>query len=867
MSSDASLSDPPANGHTVDMFDSVVPRNYSASVFVPSTAAPAILRARSTSDSLPWDSSEGGGVATYLPAPPSPALQTATPPPRRAGGKKVALQIPPVLGSSVGALNSNSLDSPGAPLLSQGEGSDDPYTANISSSGYIRTDDADLGVRVSSDSAEGGEDEGEGEDDGDVPSYQPPPVSHAHKLGQWMATGICGNDITSSTLYVTGLCVADSGVWAPVCLLMVVVTLYLFRKIYGEAVTALPLNGGAYNVLLNTGPKSTAAVAACLTILSYVATAVVSGSEAIHYLNILWTGLNVTAGTIVLLAAFAFLNLMGITDSARVAFAIFSTHMVTLTLLSVTTIIYLGQHGVGMLRENYYFEFQPVFWRSIVYGFSSAMLGVSGFESSANFVEEQKDGVFVKTLRNMWVAVSIFNPLLAFLALCTMRQDFMAEPDNQPTVLAEMGRITGGEWLQKLVCVDAFLVLSGGVLTSFVGVAGLCRRLALDRCMPQFLLAENSWRRTNHWIILGFFAICSSMYLILSGDVDSLANVYSISFMSVMALFAVGNMLLKYKRGKLRREVQAPWSHVFAAFAMVLFSLTGLLLKDPSILVVWFLYFLVTGGLMATMFFRVQTLKLLYTALRSLCGARAPRCLERIHRTIQGISGQGIGFFAKSGRLSVLNKAILYVRNNEDCAWIRIIHVYESEDKIPPKLLRNVKILDEMYPKLKIDVVLVPGTFSGEVIDYLSHQLQIPKVGHEPSWLGAASCRCVAHVSHSFLSLLSFLLSEPDVHHISEGGLRAQARDARRCATHYALRGGDAVRRRWRCDRCAMTQTGRKKTAAHLVTMRRQRKVAHPGAALEKNGFKSRYDPYISQRSPTSSTLALDRCEAWTVRT
>ena len=45
------------------------------------------------------------------------------------------------------------------------------------------------------------------------------------------------------------------------------------------------------------------------------------------------------------------------------------------------------------------------------------MLGVSGFESSANYVEAQKPGVFRLTLRNMWLAVIIFNPLIALLAL------------------------------------------------------------------------------------------------------------------------------------------------------------------------------------------------------------------------------------------------------------------------------------------------------------------------------------------------------------------------------------------------------------------------------------------------------------------
>lgn len=44
---------------------------------------------------------------------------------------------------------------------------------------------------------------------------------------------------------------------------------------------------------------------------------------------------------------------------------------------------------------------------AIVYGFSSAMLGITGFETTANFVEQQKKGVFAKTLRNMIWLVSV----------------------------------------------------------------------------------------------------------------------------------------------------------------------------------------------------------------------------------------------------------------------------------------------------------------------------------------------------------------------------------------------------------------------------------------------------------------------------
>ncbi len=103
------------------------------------------------------------------------------------------------------------------------------------------------------------------------------------KLGEWRATAICDNDITSSTLYVAALCAIYAGPYAPVAHALVAAVLYLFRSVYAEVGSALPLNGGAYNVLLNTTTKAKASVAACFTILSYVATAVISANEAMHY--------------------------------------------------------------------------------------------------------------------------------------------------------------------------------------------------------------------------------------------------------------------------------------------------------------------------------------------------------------------------------------------------------------------------------------------------------------------------------------------------------------------------------------------------------------------------------------------------------
>ena len=71
------------------------------------------------------------------------------------------------------------------------------------------------------------------------------PHSQQHCLNELEATAICGNDITSSCLYVSALTILQAGKWAPLALLIVAAVLFLYRKIYAEVVGALPLNGGA----------------------------------------------------------------------------------------------------------------------------------------------------------------------------------------------------------------------------------------------------------------------------------------------------------------------------------------------------------------------------------------------------------------------------------------------------------------------------------------------------------------------------------------------------------------------------------------------------------------------------------------------
>lgn len=547
------------------------------------------------------------------------------------------------------------------------------------------------------------------------------------KLNELQSTAISGNDISSSCLYVSALTIMYAGQYAWLSLLIVAVVLFLFRRIYVEVVGALPLNGGAYNVLLNTASKRTASVAATLTVLSYMATAVISASEAMHYLNTLLPWLNVIIATVVVLLIFTLLTISGIGESANVAVVIFLIHLVSLTLLVLAGIWFIATHDLSTLHLNWN---TPIKSGGIItalfLGFSAAMLGISGFESSANFVEEQEAGVFPKTLRNMWGIVSFFNPALALIIIFVLPLSTVGE--HQTSLLAYLGEITGGKWLAYFISVDAVLVLCGAVLTSFVGVSGLVNRMTLDRILPNFFLKQNK-RGSHYRIAIAFLLLCVSILFVTAGDLTSLAGVYTFSFLSVMALFGIGNLLLKAKRRKLPRPIKASILSVLIAVTFIIIAFYGnILLNEDSFFT--FLKYLFPALLVVvimlnrTLIIRgiIAVLDYLYKPFRKFV-IRSNKKLHQLHRNI---NEQEFVFFTKKDNVAILNKVMQYVEANETTRKLKIVNVMK-EGQNNDELKMDLRVLDRAYPDIEIEFIEIIGEFTPELIEELSVKWNIPK--------------------------------------------------------------------------------------------------------------------------------------------
>lgn len=546
------------------------------------------------------------------------------------------------------------------------------------------------------------------------------------KLNELSATAISGNDISSSCLYVSALAIIYAGQYAWISLLMVGAVLYLFRKIYGEVVGALPLNGGAYNALLNTTSKSMASLAATLTLLSYMATAVISANEAMHYLHHLVQQLPVIISTIVLLSAFMGLSIIGIGESSKVAIVIFIFHLSSLVLLVGFCGFHLIVNGFQIFLDNFNLPVEGGILTALFFGFSAAMLGISGFETSANFVEEQQPGVFPKTLRNMWIIVTVFNPLMAFLALAIIPME--AVEGNQEALLSYMGDISGGTWLSILISVDATLVLSGAVLTSYIGVNGLVERMTLDRILPQFLLKRNR-RGSAYRISIVFFLLCVSILLITRGKLSALAGVYTIAFLSVMVLFGMGNVLLKVRRKNLPRPESSSWISLLIGIVAVLMAILGNAVLNPPYLAVFLQYFIPTVILVMMMVNRTMLLRLLLSILRYFFTPVQNFFIKSntgLTSLIDEINSQEFVYFTKDDDVATLNKVMQYIQKNEHTKKLKVVAVFEKGEKASKQFLSDMDVLDREYPAIEIEFLPIKGEFGPQLINRLSKEWNIP---------------------------------------------------------------------------------------------------------------------------------------------
>lgn len=378
--------------------------------------------------------------------------------------------------------------------------------------------------------------------------------------------------------------------------------------------------------------------------------------------------------------------------------------------MAQTQIIIKGNEGIIM---------------TIFFAFSASLLGVSGFESSANFVEEQEKGVFRKTLRNMIIGVGFFNPLIALVVLCVLPYDAISQAKD--FLLADAANSLGGRLFEIFISMDAFLVLSGAVLTSFVGVSGLISRMSSDGCLPNFLSKVNS-RGTHSRTIIAFFVLSASILYTTGGDLLSLAGVYTISFLGVMTMFAFGNLVMRHTRGDLKRTYRAPILFTMIAFSATVLGIAGNIKINPQNFRFFAIYFLPAIFLVMSVVYQDYVVGFFLKAFGKI---------PFVSTFLQGhfeniISGRFLVFVHHVERLQEI---LDYVNKNEAGREIVLIHCHkehlshaenENEFKRIENIVRSVQDAG-FYKHLTIKPAHWHEFFTPETVNTIANKYKMPR--------------------------------------------------------------------------------------------------------------------------------------------
>jgi hypothetical protein len=121
-------------------------------------------------------------------------------------------------------------------------------------------------------------------------------------------------------------------------------------------------------------------------------------------------------------------------------------------------------------------------------------------------------------------------------------------------------------------------------------------------------------------------------------------------------------------------------------------------------------YLSVTLGVIALMFLRLELLRMVLAVSRAVVDrtlAIHTWVRVTILRRIQEINSLAVVYFSKGDAADVLNRAALYVLQNEQTNHLKVVYVYDRESDIPASLAEQLSMIDRLYPRLRVDFIAV----------------------------------------------------------------------------------------------------------------------------------------------------------------
>ncbi|KAI6015111.1 amino acid permease-domain-containing protein [Pisolithus orientalis] len=540
-------------------------------------------------------------------------------------------------------------------------------------------------------------------------------------LGLFEASALAANDILGGVFYTLPSVFAISGVYSPISLFVAALSLFLWRPVMEELGSALPISGAPYTYLLNVSTKFVALVGAALLLLDFAATAVTSAATAMAYLaGELAIPFPLYVGTLLVFVLFTAVSLAGLRESARVASGVLSFHVVA----SVVTWAFIGS---SQLKANWtagHAETPVSVLRHVFNGACVGMLGLTGFECAPAYAAKMRQGSYPSVLRTLHLSALVFNTTISILVLALVPLG----AESQGNVLSVLADKVAGRWLRIWVAVDAVVVLCAGVLTGVLTACELLCELSRDRVLPRIFRAPLPLTGAPYMSVLCFIGFSIAIYASTGANLTIISEMFSVTWLAVMMLFPISLILLRFSRPRLPRASQCSLTVIIGAIVVSTVVLAGNIGINPAIAGWFSLYFSILVIAFSVANNKVTILRWMYWTYDQLPLLHEWKLIRGwgtyLISLMRRLKRQQVCIFVNTDEINYLFNMILYVRQNEETSHLKI--VYFCKGTMLPELEANAKILDEAFPEITIDLVLVEEQFTPQNVAALAHRLKTP---------------------------------------------------------------------------------------------------------------------------------------------
>jgi len=390
--------------------------------------------------------------------------------------------------------------------------------------------------------------------DSDLPAPAPRPATAPGRLIWPLAWAVVFCDIGTSVYYVPGILYRQVGDLSTFFVLAVSLGFILLAIKYTEVTITHPEGGGVVSVATEAFGPTAGALGGMLITTDYFLTSAISTVSGFYYMSSVFPGLasHVVSLTIATLVVLAAINIVGIRESATLAFGFAIIALVVDLGVIALAAVHFRPADAAILFEQTAVAVRNLPPRDLLTGFSGAWLAYSGLESVSQLSPALRQPIGPTARRTtlaVIVTILLTAPLLTTLAMATLSSaNKSAAADH---LISELAGVHGGLLARFAVVISASALLLLAANTAIIGSYHVFLALTRNRYLPQLLAQRNTRYGTPHRAILLATLVPMGVVFATGGHLGKLGDMYSFGLLGAFTFTAIG---LDVARWRARRR-------------------------------------------------------------------------------------------------------------------------------------------------------------------------------------------------------------------------------------------------------------------------------------------------------------------------